>query len=81
MSRGGRKRQHDLAANCHHARKSSYDGSRWSKLGAPPLYSAGFEPSPAHPQPTKRHSSNAVPYETKVVIAALLAQFAAESTN
>jgi hypothetical protein len=34
--------QHDLAAICHAARKSRYDGSRWSKLGAPPLYSTSY---------------------------------------
>jgi hypothetical protein len=28
-----------LAAICHDARKSRYEGSRWSKLGAPPLHS------------------------------------------
>jgi hypothetical protein len=39
---GWRKRQHDLAAICHDARKSRYDGSRWSKLCAPPLYSTSF---------------------------------------
>lgn len=37
--RGWRKRRHDLAAICHDARKSRYIGSRWSKLGAPPLHS------------------------------------------
>jgi len=37
--RGWRKRQHDLAAICHDARKGRYIGSRWSKLGAPPLHS------------------------------------------
>jgi hypothetical protein len=37
--RGWRKRRHDLAAICHDARKGRYEGSRWSKPGAPPLHS------------------------------------------
>jgi hypothetical protein len=55
--RGWRKRQHDLAAICHDARKSRYAGSRWSKLGAPPLHSTNQYPEigqncPLTPRPS-----------------------------
>ena len=40
-TRGWGKRQHDLMAICHDARKSRNTGSHWSKPGAPPSYSTG----------------------------------------
>jgi len=36
---GGGNVRHGLAVVCHDARKSRNNGSRWPKLGAPPLHS------------------------------------------
>jgi hypothetical protein len=44
MRGGWRKREQDLEAVCHDARKSRYRGSRWSELGAPPLHSTTWQP-------------------------------------